>query len=188
MHVYLIGYRGSGKSSAAIRLGELSGLPCHSSDARVAAGTGKTIRAIFAEDGEAAFRQLEHEAILQLSQSAPSIIDLGGGAVLREDNRRLLKRTGSVVWLRAAAECLRQRIQSDPKSAEQRPSLLPGSSGSRDSLVADPSADPLLSEIQQVLASRYPIYNECADCVVDTDALSPLEVAERIMQELPCFR
>ena len=202
MNLYLIGYRGVGKSSTARELADRTGWQVFSSDDWVTTEAGQTIRAIFQAGGESAFRDLEHRALLALTARKRAIVDLGGGAVLREDNRRLLKTTGCCVWLRAEPACLAQRITKDPRSRESRPPLINHQSpielaAAEDDTCSQPveaaeatrdSLTSIAAEVETVLAARYPIYAECADWVIDTDTLAPTEVAERIMAEMPCFR
>jgi shikimate kinase len=97
MNLYLIGPRGSGKSTVAPRVAQLLNRPLFSSDAWTECQSGKSISEIFAQDGESRFREWETEAIRVAAQGAPSVVDLGGGAVLRAENRVVLTQ-GAVVW------------------------------------------------------------------------------------------
>jgi shikimate kinase len=165
----LIGYRGCGKSTVGQLLAQQLNWEHLDSDAQVASRAGKSIRRIFAEDGQAAFRQLEAEAVAQLVRRPRSVVSLGGGAVLRADNRRAIAACGSVIWLRARPETLAERILNDPATPAQRPDL--SAAGGRE-------------EIDQLLAERTPLYRQCASLVVDTDGRSPAEVTAQILREL----
>jgi shikimate kinase len=159
-HLFLIGYRGSGKTTIGRRLADRWHLPFTDSDEWIERQAGKSIRSIFAEDGEEAFRALEVQAIEQLSLAVqPSVISLGGGAILRSENRRRLRERGLSVWLQASPSELAQRIQADQTTADRRPALttLDG-----------------IEEIIQVLKRREPWYRETADLSVDTSG-RPLE-------------
>lgn len=165
MNLYLIGYRGSGKTTVARLASTLLAQPWVDADEELERQAGKTIREIFAESGEEHFRELESQVLADLAQGPHRIVALGGGIILRETNRQLLKRSGKVVWLRARPETLLARIQADPTTADRRPQLT--STGG-------------LEEIKRLLAERTPLYATCADYVVDVDELTPEEVAERI--------
>ena len=164
-HLYLIGYRGCGKTTVARRLALLNKQTWIDADEELERRAGKTIREIFAESGEKHFRDLESQLLASLAEGTHHIIALGGGAVLREGNRNLIKRSGKVVWLRARPETLLARIQADPTTGDRRPSLT--SAGG-------------LEEIEQLLQVRTPLYAACADYIVDVDELTPEAVAEQI--------
>ncbi len=94
-----------------------------------------------------------------------AIIATGGGIILREDNRRILRATGFVVWLQAPAETIWARIQADTLTAARRPNLAGGG----------------LAEIVELLAVRERFYREVADAVVDAGGASPEAVADAIL-------
>ncbi len=167
-HIYLIGYRGSGKTSVGKALAALLGWPVFDSDERVELTTGRSIRAIFETEGESGFRALETEAILSLSGlSLPHILSLGGGAILRQENNEIIRETGYVVWLKASEFNLYSRIHGDSTTADRRPSLtnLAG-----------------LDEIKKILAARSPIYESVSTYSVETDERKTVEIAEDIFR------
>ncbi|HUE72560.1 MAG TPA: shikimate kinase [Pirellulaceae bacterium] len=166
MNLYLVGYRGSGKTTVAQLVADEIGLPWIDADAALEQRAGKTIREIFAESGEETFRGLESAELAILAGGPDRVVALGGGAVLREQNRQLIQDSGRTAWLRARAETLLTRIETDATTAQRRPNLT--SAGG-------------LAEIEQLLAVRTPIYAECADYVVDVDDLSPADVAAAIV-------
>ena len=79
--------------------------------------------AIFAEEGEAAFRDLEASAVAALSRKRRVVVALGGGAVLREENRRAICGAGPVVWLTAGVDTILERLAADAATASRRPTL-----------------------------------------------------------------
>src|SRR5688572_10466805 len=101
MNIFLIGYRGSGKSTVAQHAAKLLGWPWLDADAVLEVRAGKSIRQIFADEGEGAFRDLESAVVADLAGSDEHVIALGGGAILREENRQALAGRGLVVWLQA---------------------------------------------------------------------------------------
>ena len=168
-HVVLVGYRGSGKTVVGRLLaGELR-RPRVDTDLLIEDREGRSIAAIFAQDGEAHFRRIESEVIDGLAPDTPAVISVGGGAVVSEHNRKRLKGLGTVVWLRAAPEELHRRIAADRKSAASRPPL---------------STTDALTEVRMLLAQRSGWYEELADVEIDTTGNSPEEVAQMILRHL----
>jgi shikimate kinase len=165
MHLYLVGYRGSGKTTLAKHLSELLSLPWCDSDVEIERSEGCSIRQIFDKHGETGFRDREVAAIDRLSQRPISVIALGGGAVLRPKNRQTIARTGRCVWLTAAPEELAKRIYADVTTAERRPAL---------------TNLGHLEEIRSLLARREPLYREVANLIVETDCTPLEEIARRV--------
>ncbi len=167
--VALIGLRGCGKSTVGRKLAELIGGDCVDTDDFIVQQAGKSISAIFHEEGEAGFRQREREAIAHVSANPPAVISVGGGAVLDEENVRVLKKAAVLVWLTAPAEVLWRRIASDQATADSRPPLT--DRGARE-------------ELEHLLLERGPLYEQAADIVIDTQQSTPLEVARAIAATL----
>lgn len=98
--IILIGMPASGKTTVGQTLARALAVPFYDCDREVERVTGRTIPAIFAGEGEAAFRALERAALERLcAMDAPCVVATGGGAVLSAENRRLLRRSGTVFWL-----------------------------------------------------------------------------------------
>ena len=167
-HIFLVGYRGSGKSSVGRRLSEILRLPSADSDDLVEIEAGKSIRAIFSDDGESGFRDLETLAIQRISaRREPAIVSLGGGAILREQNRRLIQANGAIVWLQASVEEIVKRVTGDSTTTERRPAL---------------TQLAVREEIAKLLELREPMYREVADTTVATDHRLVDEIATEIAQ------
>ncbi len=165
-NLVLVGYRGCGKSAVGRLVAERLGWAYVDTDEQIAAEAGKSISEIFAEDGEPAFRALESAAVARVVRGAEQVISVGGGAVLRDANRRALKAAGVCVWLTASAEELDRRVAGDPQSAALRPAL---------------TAHGGLDEVRALLASRAPLYASMADHVVATDGRTIAQVAEAVL-------
>src|SRR5437870_1733616 len=121
MSVFLIGYRGSGKTTVGRRLADRLWQPFVDADERIVRETGKSIREIFEQDGEEAFRDLESKVVRDLAQLSDHVVALGGGALGREENRRVLKEAGhKLIYLRCEPQELLRRIQADPDTAANR--------------------------------------------------------------------
>jgi shikimate kinase len=163
--VHLIGYRGTGKSTVARHLAGILGWDWLDADAELERRAGRTIRQIFAADGEPAFRELEAALLEELCRFRDHVLALGGGVILRETNRRLLRSPGHfVVWLRADPLTIWRRMQADLSTTERRPDLSVGG----------------LQEIEEMLERRRPWYAACADRMVETAERTPEMIAEEI--------
>jgi 3-dehydroquinate dehydratase/shikimate dehydrogenase len=161
--VYLIGYRGTGKTSTARHLADKLGWSWLDADEFLQVRHGRTIRQIFAENVEKGFRDKEAKLLQELSEYEDHVIATGGGVILRDENRALLKR-GTVIWLQAPAAVLWQRLQQDEATATTRPDLAQGG----------------IAEIEELLRLRAPLYEECHDLAVNTAEQSPEQVADLI--------
>ncbi len=165
----LIGYRGSGKTVVGRLLaGELR-RPQVDTDLLIEERAGRSIEAIFEQDGEPHFRRIESEVIGDLAPGTPAVISVGGGAVADERNRKRLKELGIAVWLQAAPEELHRRIAGDRESAASRPPL---------------STTDALTEVRMLLAERSRWYEELADVEINTTGKSPVAVVQMILRQL----
>jgi shikimate kinase len=162
--LFLIGARGSGKTAVAHILAERLRCRACDADALLEQRAGKTLREIFAEEGEPGFRERESAILREMAGWHDQVIATGGGVILRPENRELLRR-GHVVWLHAAPAVLWQRMQADATTAARRPNLAQGG----------------LAEVEAVLRARTALYEACADLRVETDNETPAQVAERII-------
>jgi shikimate kinase len=168
MNVALIGYRGTGKSTVARQLALEIGWDWVDADVEVELRAGKSIAAIFADDGEGCFRDLESDVLGGLVAKERTVIAAGGGVVLREANRRQLATCSHVVWLRASPPTILSRIAACGTTAARRPNLT--TSGGE-------------AEIVRLLVERTPLYHQCADLEVDTEDKSPAEIAGEIIRQ-----
>lgn len=167
MNLYLIGYRGCGKSTVGPLVAELLGWNCVDTDKEIEILTGQTIQKIFEQDGQALFREWETTVIQAVATRSDTVISLGGGAILAPINCQVIQNTGWTVWLDAPAHVLYERIKQDEQASRSRPSLtrLDG-----------------LAEVEQVLQQRRNLYTACADYTVNVDELPPKEVAELVVK------
>jgi len=160
--VVLIGYRGSGKTTVGRRLADRLWQSFVDTDEQVVARAGKSIREIFEQEGEAAFRQMEADALRAAVEKDDHVIAIGGGAVECEQNRQLLRSSGmKIIYLRCEPAVLLARIRQDQSTAQQRPNLTEWGGG--------------LEEIQAVLARREPLYRQVMTGELDVTNLTPDE-------------
>ena len=163
-HLVLVGMMGSGKTTVGRALAARLGRPLLDSDALIEAREGRTVRDIFAADGEDSFRAIETEVLVHsLANSEPAVIAAAGGVVLRAENRDALRRSGArVVWLRADPAVLVERVTGGP----HRPLL-------------DDDPEGVL---QRMYAEREGLYREVADAIVTVDGRSVNEVVEAVLR------
>ena len=166
MNLYLIGYRGCGKTTVAPLIAKALGWETRDSDSQIELLTNRTITEIFADDGETIFREWETTVLQALAVESDKVVSVGGGAPISETNRKIMKSSGCAVWLQASADELWRRISADPKSESMRPKLTDNTDG--------------IQEVRQVLATRRDAYRNCADYMIQTEGLSPGEVADQI--------
>jgi shikimate kinase len=165
MNILLTGMMGSGKSTIGRLLSIKSGKSLIDLDELITHKTGP-IKTIFKEFGEEYFRDLETEELKALTLSiSNSIISTGGGVILREQNRGILRKLGKVIWLKVSPEKVAERLLND----KERPLLLLKES------------ETLESKIRKLIESRTELYSECADLIIDTDNFNETEVTEIIL-------
>jgi shikimate kinase len=155
----LLGMMGAGKTTVARELGDRLGRRVVDTDDEIRRWTGRSIPELFADHGEAGFRDLERQVIEELSRFHDLVIALGGGAVLRDDNVASLLLTGVLVELRAAPEVLIERLTGE---SDDRPLL--------------GSPEELAARIRAVHAERADRYAEVADLTVDAERTPDLIV------------
>jgi shikimate kinase len=164
-HLYLAGYRGSGKSTVGRAIAEQLGRTWIDLDDEIETTQGRSISDIFADGGESTFRDLEEAALASVAEEAPAVISLGGGAVLRDSNRRQIAASGVCVWLQIDAQTVLSRLTSDSTTAKRRPAL---------------TTLPPRQEVESLLAMREPLYRQVADVRVDTVGRSLDEIVNDI--------
>jgi shikimate kinase len=149
----LSGMMGAGKTTVAEVLGRRLGRSVVDTDREIERWTGRSVAEIFADGGEAAFRDLERRVVVEVARVPDLVVALGGGTVLRDDTVADLLLSGVIVHLDVPVEILAERLAPQ---REGRPLLLPG-----------PDAPPLHEVVEGVLASRRARYAEVSDLVVD---------------------
>jgi shikimate kinase len=171
VNITLIGYRATGKTTLARLLAERLGWDWIDADVEIERRAGKSIARVFAEDGEPAFRDLEAQVIAELCRRERLVLAAGGGAPLRPESRRAMRRSGRVVWLVARPETILRRMTADATTAGRRPNLT--------------EKDPL-EEIVHLLGKREPVYRKSAHVQIDTEGKTPEQLAAEILAMLPC--
>lgn len=165
MAVALVGLPGAGKSAIGRRLAQRLQLPFVDSDHVIEERIGCSIRDYFEREGEASFRDLEQSVIAELAAAPHGVVATGGGCVLREANRQVLRAHFHVLYLRSLPEDLFRRLRHDVK----RPLLQ----------VADP-----LGRLRELYDARDPLYRETAHETVETGRPSIAAVVNIIVMQL----
>lgn len=173
-NLILVGFMATGKSQVGRILSEITGWPFVDADDEIVRRSGRSIRGIFDDDGEAAFRDLERLVVADLCAGGRRIIAAGGGAFIGAENRRLMLASGLVVCLSAAPETIHSRLGGGEGGG--RPLLARGPAG-------EPSRDAQIELIKGLLTRRAAAYAQAHYCV-ETDSLTAHQVAERIQEKL----
>lgn len=162
MNLVLIGYRGTGKSVVGTLVAERLNMQYVSMDARIIEKAGMPIPEIVEARGWPGFRDLESEVAQEVGQLDGLVVDTGGGVIERPENVTALQSNALVIWLKASVYTIVSRIQMDT----QRPSL---------------TGKTFTEEVAEVLDRRIPLYTHAAQYEIDTDHLTPEEIADRII-------
>lgn len=164
-NIILIGFMGSGKTSVGIKLSYQMKRTMIDTDKWIEQKQKMTVSEIFAASGEEAFRRMETECLKELIKTADrQIISVGGGLPMREENHGLLKELGRVVYLKVTPEAVYERLKNDTT----RPLLQ----------VEEP-----MERIRTLLDGRAPVYEKCADVVVEASDKSFEEIIEQILNK-----
>lgn len=166
MNIILIGFMGCGKSTVGIRLSYRLRRTLLDTDKLIEKEEKRTISEIFAQDGEEYFRQLETKCLQKMIQTEKNqIISVGGGLPIREENHALLRKLGTVVYLRAKPETIYERLKNDTT----RP-LLQG--------------DNPQEKIRTLMKQRASIYEKAADVLIDVDEKDFDRILDEITEKL----
>ena len=167
-NIFLIGFMGAGKSTIAGELKDKLEMDRVEMDQMIVEKQGMSISEIFDEYGEAYFRNLESNTLIELQKRKQTIVSCGGGIVVREDNKDHMKKNGRVVFLTATPNTVYERV----KNSTERPIL---------------NNNMNVEFISQLLEKRRALYEEAADITVATDGKSVSEICDEIVSELIAY-
>ncbi len=175
--LFLIGFMGTGKSAVGRVLAKRQGYTCDDLDELIERSTGTTIADYIDSHGEEAFRDAEtkmltdwidlHSGTAEDNEHKYSVLACGGGVVLREENRKMMRANGMSVRLTASIQSIYQRVSAN---APERPLLI--------------SDKPLPERLETLAAVREPLYRETADIEVSSEGKSAAQTADLICQAL----
>ena len=164
MNIVLIGYRGTGKSVVGEILAARLRMQCIGMDVEIVKRAGMSIPEIVEKYGWQKFRDIESEEARKLAGLDNIVIDTGGGVIERPENIEALKTNSRIFWLKASVDVIVSRIQGDT----ERPALTAGKT--------------FTEEVTEVLERRIPKYKNSAQYEIDTDDLTPDQVADRVIE------
>lgn len=161
--IVLMGFMGAGKTTVGKCLAKALSCDFIDTDERIETEQGRKISEIFAKDGEAAFRDMETDLLKRLLEvDGDFVLSIGGGMPVREENRSLLRKIGTVIYLKTSKEEIIRRLSGDTS----RPLLQGGA---------------LEEKITALMSAREDIYIETAHREVPTDGKQPQELAREII-------
>lgn len=164
-NIFLIGFMGAGKSTIAKALQRELGFPLVEMDQRIVEEQGMSINDIFAQYGEAHFRDIESQLVVDLGEQEPSIVSCGGGVVVRPENTQNMKKSGRIVFLKATPQTIYERV----KNSTDRPIL---------------NGHMNVEYIAQLMEKRRALYEEAADITIQTDGKTREQICEEIIGKL----
>jgi len=162
--IVLVGLMGAGKTTVGRRLAEKLSLAFIDADHEIELAAGQTIPEIFAQHGEAYFRDGERKVIARLLENGAQVLATGGGAFMNAETRTTIKRNAISIWLRADFDLLMRRV----RRRSNRPLLQND----------DPEA-----VMRKLIAERYPVYAE-ADITVDSRDVAHTSIVNSIIRSL----
>ncbi|MCI8326932.1 MAG: shikimate kinase [Lachnospiraceae bacterium] len=164
-NIYLIGFMGVGKTTVSKKMREQIKWEEVDTDRFIVSEKGMEISEIFEKFGERYFRDLETNILKKLAKEGGKIISCGGGVILKEENRKIMKESGTVVLLTACADTIYEHV----KDGTDRP-LLNG------------NMNP--AYIEKLMEERKPYYDLAKDVEITTDGKTPLEIAQEMIEIL----
>ena len=167
-HIFLIGFMGSGKSTIGALLAERLELPFLDSDKEIEKKAGKSISAIFSEDGEGTFRQMELDFLKELNAISPSVIAVGGGLPMLDGALELLHESGLVIYLNTSLLTLIKRLKEEKQN---RP------------LLKDLSDSEFHPFVEALLSERVHFYKQ-AKLIMPNERNNPNELVDKLEKEL----
>ncbi len=164
-NIFLIGFMGSGKSTVSSMLSEKLNVKQAEMDEIIVQEQGMPITEIFEKFGETHFRDIETDLVKRLQEQNGVVVSCGGGAVLREENRNMMKEAGVIILLTAKPETILERV----KDSTNRPIL---------------NGNMNVEYIAGLMEKRRACYEDAADFIVATDGKGCEEICEEILAKI----
>ena len=169
MNIYLIGYRCTGKTTVGKLLAGHLEWDFIDTDDKIVEVAESSIKEIVDSQGWEIFRKMERDVIIKVSSNRSHVIATGGGVILDEENIRIMKQTGSVIWLKASAVTIQQRLSIDQTTQAYRPSL---------------TQKGTIDEVRDTLKKRAPYYERAMNYGVETDEATVEDVCREILERI----
>ena len=161
---FLIGFMGAGKSTIAAELVKRTGKKLVEMDSQIVEEQGMTINEIFAQYGEPKFRDIESDLVKRIANEGNTIVSCGGGVVVREENTKVMKSSGKIIFLTATPETIYERV----KDGNDRPIL---------------NGHMNVEYIAELMEKRRALYEAAADVKVATDNKNVDEICDEILNK-----
>lgn len=161
---FLIGFMGAGKSTIAAELVKRTGKKLVEMDSQIVEEQGMTINEIFAQYGEQKFRDIESNLVKRIANEGNTIVSCGGGVVVREENTKVMKSSGKIIFLTATPETIYERV----KDGNDRPIL---------------NGHMNVEYIAELMEKRRALYEAAADVKVATDNKNVDEICDEILNK-----
>ena len=169
LNLFLIGYRCTGKTTVGRSLAQKLCRSFVDTDSLLVTQQRMSIKEIVDAHGWEGFRGMEHVILKEVSTSDEQVVATGGGIVLNDENVMLMKKSGKIIWLRARLETVKARMLHDKSTQNFRPAF---------------TLNDNISEIEETIHSREPLYQKAMDLFVDTDDNDIREVTEIILEKI----
>lgn len=165
-NICLIGYRCSGKTTLGKILAERLGYVFVDVDDLITEKIGMSIAEFIEKEEWKKFRDIEERTLKEVLRGTGQVIGCGGGTILKESNRKIMRKKSLVIWLKVDKENIMKRMDNDPKTSSLRPSL---------------TGKNVMEEVEEVLKERTPIYERTSHFVVNLNR-SVAEAAKETME------
>ncbi len=169
--IFIVGFMGAGKSTVGSLLSETTGFNFIDTDILIEEMTQMKVSEIFKSKGEKHFRELETDVLNKIHKEAYNIIACGGGIVIKEENRKILKEMGKTVFLNGSIEVMMSRIEDD----NHRPLTIPFN---------NISPKKKYEAFKDILDKRMRFYEETGDLIINIDNKKPEEIVDEILKKL----
>ena len=173
LNLFLIGYRCTGKTTVGRSLAQKLCRSFVDTDSLLVTQQRMSIKEIVDAQGWEGFRGLEHVILKEVSTSDEQVVATGGGIVLNDENVMLMKKSGKIIWLRARLETVKARLLQDKSTQDFRPAL---------------TLNDNISEIEETMLSREPLYIMAMDFYVDPDERDIREIGDFIIEKLKSLK
>lgn len=169
MKIFLIGYRCTGKTTIGKILADRLKLEFFDTDLLIEKIKGFTISRMVEKYGWGKFRQLEKQILFNTKNKEDAVIATGGGMIIDPENQDFIKKNGFCVWLDADLKTILLRLNTDDKTGSSRPSL---------------THKDLITETQELISLRKPLYEQTANIRIDVSSHTPEEIVNIIDRRL----
>jgi shikimate kinase len=169
MNIFLIGFRCTGKTTVGRIIANKLHMEFIDADDELVKQQKMPISEIVDKHGWAYFRQKESEIIKKIASMNNQLVATGGGVILNNDNVDYMKKSGTIIWLKATPETVKNRILQDEKTEQSRPSL---------------TSKGLIDEIEETIKTRTPLYQAAMEFCIDTDNVQIEEVVSKVLEKL----